>query len=242
MFENRTYRRQHQKKGLISFDVTVKETNLNIQAETDLTDKAIKAILTCRNYIETFIKLYPEFATTFAPMQDQGPAPIIIKDMIEAGRLANVGPMAAVAGIVAEYTGKSLLKYTSEVVVENGGDIFIKSNSETIFSIYAENNPITRTCGLLIKKRDTPYGLCTSSGILGHSKSFGKADAATVLSDSCPLADATATALGNMIKTASDIKGAIDAGKAISGVQGIVIIKGDKIGLWGDITLVKLSA
>ncbi|MBW2654099.1 MAG: UPF0280 family protein [Deltaproteobacteria bacterium] len=242
MFENRTYRQQHQKKGLASFDITVKETNLNIQAMTDLTDKAIKAVLTCRNTIETYIKLCPEFATSLAPIKNPGPAPRIINDMIEAATLANVGPMAAVAGAVAEYTGKSLLADSYEVLVENGGDVFIKSDADTIFKIYAADSPFSMTSGILIKKRKTPYGLCTSSGTLGHSKSFGKADAATVLCDSCPLADAVATKLGNRVKKTSDIKDAVDAGKAIPGVQGIVIIKGESIGLWGDLKLVKICA
>lgn len=241
MFKNRTYRRQHQKKGLVSFDVTVKETNLNIQAETDLTDTATKGILTCRNYIETYIKLHPEFATAMTPLPNPGPAPKIIRDMIEAAALADVGPMAAVAGAVAEYTGTLLLGFSNEVVVENGGDIFIKSDLETVFTIYAENSPFSMTTGIQVGKRDKPYGLCTSSGTLGHSKSFGKADAVTVLARSCPLADAAATALGNRVKKAADIKDAIDAGKAIPGIQGIVIIKGDSIGLWGDLKLVSLS-
>jgi len=240
MFKNRTYRKQHQKKGLVSFDITVKETNLNIQAQTDLTDKAIKSVLTCRNSIETYIKLFPEFAKSLTPIHNPAPAPKIIIDMIKAGQLADVGPMATIAGAVAEYTGKSLLADTSEVLVENGGDVFIKSDSETIFNIYAGNSPFSMTSGILIKKRETPYGLCTSSGTLGHSKSFGKADAVTVLSDSCPLADAVATRLCNSVKNTTDIKAAMDIGKAIPGVQGIVIIKGESIGLWGNLTLVKL--
>ncbi len=241
MFENRTYRNKHRKKGLVSFDITVKETNLNIQAQTDLTKKAIQSVLTCRSAIENYIHLFPEFASSLVPLNDPGPAPKIIRDMIQASKKATVGPMAAVAGAVAEYTGTSLLEHTREIIVENGGDIFIKSDSETIFSIYSENTPFSTTTGILVKKRDNPYGICTSSGTIGHSKSFGRADAATVLSCSCPLADAVATALGNMIKSASDIASAIDIGKTISGIQGIVIIKGESIGLWGDLKLVKIS-
>jgi len=241
MFENRTYRKQHKKKGLISFDITVKETNLNIQAQTDLSQKAIQSVLDCRNTIETYIKLYPEFTNALNPINHQGAAPKIIQDMLDAAKLANVGPMASVAGAVAEYTGICLLENTREILVENGGDIFVKSDSETIFSIYAENTPFSMTTGILVKKRDNPYGICTSSGTLGHSKSFGKADAATVLSHSCPLADAVATSLGNMVKNASDIRKAIDIGMNIPGIQGIVIIKGESIGLWGDLKLVKIS-
>ncbi|OGQ86673.1 MAG: hypothetical protein A3J85_05980 [Desulfobacula sp. RIFOXYA12_FULL_46_16] len=241
MFENRTYRHLHQKKGLVSFNVTVKETNLNIQAETDLTDLALKSVLDCRNQIETYIGFHPEFATSLVPVDRLFPVPPIITDMLEAGQLARVGPMAAVAGAVAEYTGKALLHQSREVIVENGGDIFVKSDSDTIFSIYAENSPFSLTTGIRITKGERPYGLCTSSGTFGHSKSFGRADAATILSDSCPLADAVATKLGNMVKTGGDIKHAMDAGKTIPGVRGIVIIIGENIGLWGDLELVRLS-
>lgn len=97
------------------------------------------------------------------------------------------------------------------------------------------------TTAIRIEKRDRPYGLCTSSGTFGHSKSLGKTDATTILSDSCSLADAVATKVGNIVQTGRDIKDAIDVGKSVPGVQGIVIIIGENIGLWGDLKLVKLS-
>ena len=240
MFNNRTYRKHHNKKNLKSFDITVKETNLNIQAQTDLTDIAIKAVLECRNVIENYIKFNPEFATSLEPLKESDTAPKIIQNMINAGLLTGTGPMASVAGIVAQYTGKALLQHSKEVVVENGGDIFIKSNSETIFTVYAENTPFSMTYGILVEKQDTSYGICTSSGTLGHSKSFGKADAVSVLSKSCSLADAAATALANKVKKAKDIQKVIDFGKTIPGVNGIVIIKGESIGLWGDLKIVSL--
>ncbi len=231
----------HNKKGLVSFEVTVKQTNLNIQAETDLSAKAVRAVLECRNHIENIIQSWPEFAGSLVPLSDPGPCPAIISDMLEAGRLAKVGPMAAVAGAVAEYTGRALLEYSREIVVENGGDIFIKSDSDTVFSIYAKDSPFSMTTGIRVKAQTGAYGMCTSSGTLGHSKSLGTADAASVMADSCSLADAAATALGNMIKHPSDIQKAIDTIKSIPGVRGIVVIKGDHIGLWGNLKLVKLS-
>ncbi len=240
MFENRTYRLLHHKKGLVSFDITVKETNLNIQAEKDLTDMAISSVIACRHHLETFIQGFPEFATAFFPIKKPDHAmPKMITDMIEAGQVAQVGPMAAVAGAVAEYTGTELMDCSGQVIVENGGDIFIKSESETILSIYAGDSPFSMTAGIRVEKNDRPYGICTSSGTIGHSKSFGKADAVTVLSDSCVLADAVATKLCNMVQNPADIQEAIQAGKAISGIRGIVIIIGDNIGLWGDLKLVR---
>ncbi len=240
MFENRTYRKHHKKPGLVSFDITVKETNLNIQARSDLTRKAIESVVKYRALIESYIQLHPEFARSLAPLPEPEFAPGIILEMIQAARLAHVGPMAAVAGALAEYTGKALLAHTPEVIVENGGDIFVKSDTETLFSIYAGNSGMAP--GILISRRARSFAVCTSSGTLGHSLSLGKADAVTVLSDSGALADAMATALGNRVHKASDIEKAIHFGKNTEGIQGIVIIKGTRMGLWGDLKLVPLPS
>ena len=240
MFENRTYRSNVLKKGLTSFNITVKETNLHIQTKHDLTKEAIQAVLKCRNYIENYSAQHPDFATSLIPIEVMGIAPQIINEMINAGKAAKVGPMAAVAGAVAEYAGNALIKKSNEVIVENGGDIFVKSMSETLFAIYANKSPLSMKTGILIKKREKPYALCTSSGTIGHSKSYGKADAVSIFSNSAPLADAAATSLGNLIKKPGDIEKAINYGKKIKGVLGIVIIKDKNIGLWGDLKIVKL--
>lgn len=241
MFDNRTYRAQHEKDGLVSFDISVKETNLNIQAEKDLSDVAVKTVLDCRTMLENHIQLNPEFETSLFPMPVQGIMPGIVQDMIMSAQFAKVGPMAAVAGTIAQHTGKALLESSSQVIVENGGDIFVKSDTKTIFTIYAGKSPLSMKCGIEIEKQARPYGICTSSGTVGHSKSFGKADAAMVFSDSCPLADAMATSLGNRVKKAKDIQKAIEWGQTVQGIRGIVLIKGDKIGIWGeDLKLVKL--
>lgn len=248
MFENRNlYRRDNLKKGLTPFEITVKETNLNIQArcgQADLPamkDRALRAALDCRQYIEAQILSRPEFADSLTPVARVPYAPGIIQEMTKAAAIARVGPMAAVAGAVAEYVGRDLMELSREVFVENGGDIFISSDSKTLISIYAGDSPFSMTCGIAIEKREKPFALCTSSGTLGHSKSFGKSDAVSVLASSCALADAAATSLGNRVNTAKDIQETIEAGKAMAGVQGIVIIKGDKIGLWGDLKIVRLT-
>ncbi|WDP86922.1 MAG: UPF0280 family protein [Desulfobacter sp.] len=241
MFDNRkTYRRCHGKKGLTAFTITVKETNLNIQAQTNLTDTALRSILKYRQHIEAHIAQYPEFAQSLAPLKDPGPAPAIVNEMIHAGNIAGVGPMAGVAGAVAEFTGKDLLEFSPEVVVENGGDIFVKSDSEMVFTIYAGQSPLSMKTGILVAQRHTPFAMCTSSGTIGHSKSFGRADAACVLADSCALADAAATAIGNQVSSPKKIEAAIATGRTMEGVQGIAIIAGKQIGLWGDLKLVRI--
>ena len=242
MFENRKYRSRAVKQGLVSFSTTVKETNLHIQADSDLTDPATRAVLHCRNRIESYIRKYPEFAQSLTPLETDPFAPSVVNDMIQAGQAAGTGPMAAIAGLIAEYTGRTLLEYSNQIIVENGGDIFIRSDTDTVCTIHAGKSPLSMKTGILIGKREEPFALCTSSGTLGHSKSFGKADAVTVLSDSASLADAAATGLCNMVQKEGDIEKVIETGKAIPGVMGLSIIKGKHIGLWGDLRIVKLYA
>ena len=229
MFKNRTYRSKANRKGLQSFHITVKETDLHIQAQSDLSENAVKTVLECREYIESYINIHPEFLTSLVPVDIFFPAPKIIINMAEAAEKTGVGPMAAVAGAVAEYTCKKLLRDSKEVIVENGGDISMKIDGEIIFAIFAGKSPLSMKTGVRIGGRKSQFALCTSSGTIGHSKSFGSADAASVIADSCSLADAAATALCNMIKKESDIEKTINAGKSIKGVQGIIIIKNKTI-------------
>ena len=240
MFKNRGYRVHSNRKGLIPFTITVKETNLHIQAKTDLSQEAIKSVLTCRGYIENYILAHLKFSTSLVPLPTLSHGPEIIRDMIDAGMKAQVGPMAAIAGAIAQYTGKELLHLSDQVIVENGGDVFLKTDSFTTLAIFAGKSPLSMKVGVKIAPRENPFALCTSSGTIGHSKSFGKADAVTVLSSSCPLADAVATALANRVKRESDIQTTIDQGKKIPGVEGIIIIKKEKLGAWGEVELVGL--
>lgn len=161
--------------------------------------------------------------------------------MLEAGRKANVGPMAAVAGAIAEYVGKELLEFSPEIIVENGGDIFLKVLRKRIVGIYAGDSPLTGKVGLEINPQETPLGVCTSSGTVGHSLSFGKADAVVVIATSATLADAAATAICNRVSQPEDIHSAIEFGKQISSLKGIVIIIGGDVGAWGDVKLCETS-
>ncbi len=240
MFNNRNYRAHAKRKGLVPFTITVKETNLHIQADKALSREAIKSVLTCRTYIENHIQAHPSFLTSMVPLPPVAHVPEIIRDMIDAGIKARVGPMAAIAGAIAQYVGKDLMAMSKQAIVENGGDVFLKTSSDTTLAIFAGKSPLSMKVGVKIANRETPFALCTSSGTIGHSTSFGKADAVTILSDSCTLADAVATSLANRVKTESDIQSAIDYGKKIGGVQGIIVIKKKKLGAWGEVELVGL--
>jgi ApbE superfamily uncharacterized protein (UPF0280 family) len=240
MYEPRTYRHWIKDDELVSFTVVVQETDLFIRAASNLRQIALDSVMKLRARLEQYIAGHPLFQTTFEPYEVTKNTPALIKSMAEAGRLAGVGPMASVAGAIAEFVGRDLLLLSPEVIVENGGDIFAKVCKPRTIGIYAGKSPFTGKIALEIGPDDTPLGICTSSGTVGHSVSLGTADAVLVFSHNTALADAAATAIGNNIKTTTDIDAGLEQAKAIQGLTGTVIIKGDKIGLWGDIKIVSL--
>jgi len=241
-FEERTYRNQvHSDRKQTSFRVVVKETDLFIRAPKDLREIARESVLRHRNYLENYIRRHAGFAESLVPSEVVAPSPGIVRDMANAGLQAAVGPMAAVAGAIAQNVGQDLLGHTDSVIVENGGDLFIKSAEPVTIGIFANKSPLSLRIGLRLDAEDQAMAVCTSSGTVGHSLSMGKADAVCIISASCPLADAAATAVGNHVQTAGDIQKAIDIGKNIKGVDGVVVIIRDKIGMWGDLEIVPLG-
>jgi len=240
-YDQRTYRSYSASQGLVSFTVGVQETDLFISARSDLSAQALEAIRDVRAVLEGYIRRRPEFKTSLEPIAADPQAHAVIRDMLESTRVCGVGPMAAVAGAVAEYVTRVLFEYSPEIIVENGGDLFFKTDRELTIGIFAGPSPLSEKIGLRIAPQDLPVSLCTSSGTVGPSLSFGLADAVCVRSRSASLADAAATAIGNMVKTAADIAAAIEAARGIAGLEGLVIIKDDQIGAWGDMELVALE-
>ena len=223
------------------FTVQVKETILSINAQQNLKRKALKAVLKYRTDIEGYISKYPEFLVSFQPLPVQEAIPEIVKEMLLAAKKASVGPMAAVAGAIAEYVGKELIPFSSEIIIGNGGDIFIISKKRRNIKIYAGNSSLTGKIALQIEPEDTPLGICTSSGTFGHSFSFGKADAVIVIAKSTSLADASATAIGNLVKSVEHIPRAIEFAQGIKGLRGIVIIKDYEMKTWGEVKIISIQ-
>ena len=239
MYQPRTYRHWVKHKDLISFAVLVEETDCYISATHNLQSKARKLIIKHRETLKKFITEHPLFLTTLEPFPVDDSSPHIVKAMCQASAKVGVGPMASVAGAIAEFVGNELIAFSPEIIIENGGDIFLKSLKDRLVGIYAGSSPFTGKLGLEIDGRNTPLGISTSSGTVGHSLSFGKADAVVVLAETAILSDAAATAIGNLIIQASDIPKGIEFAKGVDGLKGIVIIKDDNIGVWGDIKLCK---
>jgi len=237
MYQPRVYRRWIKDDDLVSFDVAVKETDLYIRAASKLEAEAIEAVIKSRTPLEEYIKSHPLFLHSLEPCSVENDAPAIVRDMAKAARIAGVGPMAAVAGAIAEAVGKDLLAHSPEIIVENGGDIFIKISRPRLIGVYAAASSLTGKIALEINPQETPLGVCTSSGTVGHSLSLGAADAVIALSCSTALADAAATAIGNMVRTADDINVAIEQAQAIDGLTGVIVIKDDRMGMWGSVKL-----
>lgn len=237
-YEPRTYRDISAPAGLVRFDVLVQETDLSIYTRQTMKTRARELVLESRGFIENYIRQHPNFAETLFPWAIDGPAPKIVRQMAEAGQSAGVGPMAAVAGAVAEYVGKGLLVKSEDVIVENGGDIFIRTLQPVTIGIFAGQSPLSGKIGVRLDSAMTAKAICTSSGRVGPSLSMGAAEAATIVSHSCPLADAAATAVANRVRAKKDLQPSVDFARCIPGVEGVFIIKEDAIAAWGDLDIV----
>jgi ApbE superfamily uncharacterized protein (UPF0280 family) len=241
MYQPRTYRHWVKGKDMVAFNVTVKETDLYIRARSDLKSKAYELVVKYRRMLEEYIEGHPSFLTSLEPMAVDDDAPPLVTQMAEAAEKAGVGPMAAVAGAIAEAVGSELAAFSPEVIVENGGDIYLRSLTKRLIGIYAGKSPLTGRVGLEINGEDTPLGICTSSGTVGHSLSYGQADAVIALSPSTALADAAATAIGNRILKPEDIPGGIEFARSFKGLKGVVIIQGEQVGVWGEVKLSEMA-
>jgi len=217
------------------------QTDLFIQAKKDISDKVSSWIIESRLAIENYAKIHPEFLDSYTPLPKDEFAPSPVKEMLDAAFLTGVGPMAAVAGAISEYVGVRCRRETKgEVLIENGGDLFLWTDSPVTVALFAGNSPLSGKVGIRLYEHDMPLGVCTSSGTVGHSKSLGRADAVTVISKNSALADAAATAAGNLVKGVRDIHVAINFLKNIKGIKGALIVVGKKIGAWGEIELVPI--
>ncbi|MEW6219394.1 MAG: UPF0280 family protein [Thermodesulfobacteriota bacterium] len=238
----RTYRRSVAAGLLVPFQVTVRETDLAVLAPEDRSSETRQLVLRYRAQLEGYIAGQPGFLTSFSPLPPDRSAPPLVRAMLEAGAAAAVGPMAAVAGAIAEGVGRDLLAAgCQEVVIENGGDIFLARQAAVVAGLFAGRSPLSGRIGIRIPASAMPCGLCTSSATVGHSVSLGRADAATVLAASAALADACATALGNLVKEAADITPALERIRAIPGVTGALVVLGEHLGAAGAMELVPLA-
>lgn len=222
--------------GILHEHFRLKETIVTIFArKREHIDVAKKSIAKQRSYLEKFIANDPFFMVTLESYDLKAiDAPDIVKQMIEASSIIGVGPMACVAGAIAGFAVEAMVDAgATYAVVDNGGDICILNDVPIIVGIYAGSSLI-RDLALEIPARGKPLGICTSSGTVGPSISFGRADAATVISEDLALADAAATALGNAVQKSGSLKECFNAVDR-PGINGALVIRGEEMALWGEL-------
>jgi len=240
-YQRRFYRDWVKDKGLYVTQIIAKETDIRITANKAV-DKAFaqERINIYRWDIERYIDKDHHFLTALKPLPVELSAPLIIKEMADKSKKANVGPMSTVAGAICEFLGRDLLqKGYKDVIIENGGDVFLKTRKARLIGIYSGRSKLWDNLCLKIKPKDTPLGICTSSGTIGHSLSFGQADSVVILSKSTSLADAVATATCNRINFKQDLQKALDFARKIEGVLGAVIILKNNLVSWGKVEFSK---
>lgn len=241
--ENRDlYRSDIAASDLVRSRVVVKQTDIFVLSQYDIGDLVRDIVLTQRDRLEQYIAAHPGFRDSLQPIAVPDTAPRIVKSMALAGMSAGVGPMAAVAGAVCEAVAVGIGDRVRELILENGGDIYLASARERIIGIFSGEKLRGGAIGLRVPPDRTPIGICTSSGRIGHSLSLGDAAAATVLAQSCALADAAATAVGNRVRGKHGVREGLAVGRDIPGVLGIMVLRDGRLGAWGDLDIVGLQS
>jgi len=208
----------------------------NFRICSDRAESVRREIVRQRGLLERYLCRHAEFATSLEPLDARKGAPEVARRMAAAAEAVGVGPMAAVAGTMAQLAAEAALRDgAEEAIVENGGDTFLVCTRPVVVGLYAGGTPLADRLALLCRPEQTPLAICSSSGRMGHSMSLGDCDLATVTARDASLADAAATRAGNLVRTVDDIDPALAEITAIDGVSGVLLVKGDRIGLGGHL-------
>jgi hypothetical protein len=247
-YVERTYRAwSEEDPELVTFQVKVRETDLLVRLGAEagapeelrrLTEDLVREV---RRGLETYLALDPAFRTALTPHPVPAHAPSIVRRMAEAAATCRVGPMAAVAGAISAQVGEELRRFTPEVIVENGGDLYLASGKACTIAVFAGESPFTGRLGLRLSPDRLPAGVCTSAGTVGPSLSFGKADAAVIIARDPALADAAATTVGNLVQAPGDLELAAEYALTIPGVTGALVVKNDAMAAAGKLDLIRLA-
>ena len=225
-----------------SFRAGFRETDLWVAVDIEgylpeAEDFVMDRIRHYRKILEDHIHEYPEFRDSLVPVMAPAGVHPLVRDMSSAAQAAGAGPMSAVAGAIAEYISNDMIDRFSlkEIIIENGGDIYLKLSAPATISIYAGSSPLSDKIGLMIKPQETPLSICCSSGTVGHSLSFGVADACMIACRSGAQADAYATAFCNMVKGKEKISEITETALQYPDILSVVIIKDDVAGIGGKL-------
>lgn len=228
--------------GETTFQVVIEESDLLFTAREDLSEQAAAVVRRLRGDIQAYAALHPGFYSSLAPLPAEQGAPEIVRRMCHAAAQVAVGPMAAVAGAVAMLAAEALSSLSSDLLVENGGDLYCISTRERTIGLLAD--PVQGIAlGITVPATDFPVSFCASSGRIGHSLSFGTGDLVAVRSSDACLADAAATALANRLRSGRDLGRVTSQAQAWEsiGIQGVFAQMGEQIAVWGRMELTALA-
>ncbi|WP_167616005.1 UPF0280 family protein [Maribellus sediminis] len=241
LFEERTYRTQFNTERFKGFEVKHLETDLWIGVDPASFDEkmkevALEKVRSLREIFDKYIEKEPFFRKSLKPFQPTEIAPAEALEMALAAEKAGIGPMSAVAGLFAREVGEEIRKNFSvkELLIENGGDIYLILQDELVLSVFAGESILSERIGLVIPAAEGVFGICTSAGTVGPSLSYGKADAVVVVCEDILMADALATALGNLVKSPDHVQKVINKADNYPDIQSLLIICEDKIGIKGE--------
>ena len=236
MYEERLYRQHITSR--FGIEVTHQESDLYISTDKKIDISSTKEIVKkYYNQVLSYLKENPLFQSSLSPVKVDEKNPDIIKEMAKYSQITGIGPFSSVAGAVAQFVGQELLEFSDEVVVENGGDIFLKILTDKKIGVHIGGDFKYPPLIINLKKRNLPFGLASSSSRFGHSLSFGRADLVTVIADNAIVADGFATAIANCVKQKDDISKVFDTYKENKYISGLLIAFEGNIHLWGEIEL-----
>lgn len=234
------YRELLEPRDLQAVVVSLAESNLRVAGTSIDAERVRSALADARSGVEACIRDFPSFLSSLQPIDLPPTMPAIARQMAHAGRCAGVGPMAAVAGAIAESVAWTLRRGSPELIVENGGDLFCIVRRPRIIGLAVGNGAFDAVLGLRLHPGLGPCGIASSSGTAGGSLSFGRADLVTIVARNGALADAVATAAGNLALHADAIGDCVDFAVSVDGVLGAIAVMGDSIALRGDLDVVSL--
>jgi ApbE superfamily uncharacterized protein (UPF0280 family) len=224
-----------------------KESSILFQSDRQSAiEAAVRTVALQRATLESYIQRKPDFAKTLDPIDTEPSAPLIVKVMARVAKSVEVGPMAAVAGALADLALEAMLNSKATIaIVEDGGEVAASSQTEFDVGLYAGKTALSNQIGFRILPSDCPIGIATSSATVSHAISFGQAEAVTVFANTAALADGAATAICNAVageKEEISIQRGLDRAKQLK-IEGTIILRGDYVGTYGRLPqLVKIKS
>lgn len=256
MYEPRLYRGEMNRDRFRFFRVIYHESDLMVgvphhRYHSDMEGCAERELIRLRQVLLDYSQKDPRFISSLDPLdiltpdgKESGSDNQIAKEvliMLSCGKKTGTGPMASVAGLFARQVGREIIESFGEmeVVVENGGDLYLLNERDLVAVIHAGESDLSDKMAFVVPPGE--WGICTSSGTMGHSFSQGRADAVMVISPSAPLADAWATSIANRVNGPDDIEQVLEDLSTISEIIAIAIIAGNQVGVRGELQVKLLS-